>query len=322
MKKILSALVCVSACSIMTASAFQAGVLVGPKTEPRAPLAAQFSLGVLNGDAVEHVFDYEGPGGARRNLSRLDWELKNIVMGGAQISARVTERLTLNGGLWLALSEGSGEMDDYDWLDPDSTDWTHYSLSDVDVTEGYVIDVNAGWDLLQSDNAALRVVAGYKQNGWSWEDRGVFLLYPDNGYIPYPLEGENMINYEQEFRIPYLGLGADYQAGALTFSAYLNWSPLVYANDWDHHIARNIRFKETFENGDMLGAGVDVRYQIERGFFSGVFVGASIHYQQLDLIVGDMEAVDMSTGEYYFGKDEAGIENEYTAFLLNFGFPF
>lgn len=310
------------ASGVMVASAFQAGVIAGPKTEPRATLAAQFSMGLLNGDAVEHVYDYEGANGGRRPLSRLDWDLKDVVMGGGQVSARVTERLSMNGGLWLALTEGSGEMDDYDWMDPGSSDWTHYSLSEVDVTEGYIIDMNLGWELIRSESAALRAVAGYKQNGWSWEDRGVYALYPELGYIPYPFDGQNLINYEQEFRIPYLGLGTDLKSGALTLSGCVNWSPLVEANDWDHHVARNIKFKETFEEGDMLGAGVEVRYLIEQGFLRGVFLGASIQYQQIDLIVGDMEAVDLETGDYYAGKDEAGIENEYTAFMFSAGFSF
>ena len=177
-------------------------------------MAFQGSLGVANGEAKEHVFDYESRGQSRRQLSRLDWDLKNVAMGGGSLSVRLWDRLALNGGLWLALSEGSGEMDDYDWLDVRSSEWTHYSLSDVDVTEGYLLDVNAAWKLMQMHGFSTHVLVGYKQDGWTWEDRGVYLLYPEFGYVPYPLDGENMILYEQEFRMPYRGANVDWSRGA------------------------------------------------------------------------------------------------------------
>lgn len=307
--------------ALMTTSAFQAQVIAGPKTEARAALEAQFSLGVLNGDAEEIVYDYDRFGG-RRKLSQLDWDLKDIVMGGAQISARVTERLSLNGGLWVALTEGTGEMDDYDWGNPASSSWTDYSLSEVDVTEGYILDVNAAWDFMVTDPLALRGVLGYKQNGWTWEDRGVYALYPEFGYIPYLFYGENLIDYEQEFQIPYLGLAMDGSVGAFTLSGYVNWSPLVFASDWDHHIARGIKFEETFKEGDMLGAGLEARYLIEEGFFAGVFLGASLQHQKIDEIIGDMKYHDYITGDRGIIKDSAGISSEYTAFMLSGGFNF
>ncbi len=58
-------------------------------------------------------------------------------------------------------------------------------------------------------------MAGYKQDGWTWEDSGVYLLYPEYGYVPLDLDGENLINYEQEFRMPYLGASADWADGQL-----------------------------------------------------------------------------------------------------------
>lgn len=293
-----------------------------PKEGAGATFAAQFSAGLLNGDAKEHVYDYETADGSRRQLSRLDWDLKKIAMGGGSLSVRVLDKLTLNGGYWAALTEGSGEMDDYDWMEPGSTDWTHYSLSDVDVTEGYVLDLNAAWDLLRRGSFVARVHAGYKQDGWKWEDRGVYLLYPEYGYVPYPLDGENGIDYEQEFRMPYAGGSVDWASGGLAVSGYVNWSPIVAADDWDDHKARTLRFHETFEGGDMLGAGVEVRYEFAEGSLKGLFLAAAVDYQKVDLIIGDMEIEDYSTGERGGDEDTAGIENEYLSISLGGGVKF
>ncbi len=304
-------------------AAFQAGAIAGPRDGAGMPFAAQVSLGVLNGEANEHVYDYETADGSRRQLSRLDWDLKNVAMGGANGSVRLLDKLTINAGYWAALTEGSGEMDDYDWLDTASTDWTHYSLSDVDVTEGYVLDLNVAWDLVSDWNdLAARVFAGYKQDGWTWEDSGKYLLYPEYGYVPQDLDGANMINYEQEFRMPYLGASADWKWNNFTVSGHLTYSPIVEATDWDEHVERSLHFKETFEEGDMMGVGLEARYDFTAGSFNGVFLSAALDYQKIDLIVGDMEVVDASTGESGGDDDVAGIENEYTMISLGGGIRF
>lgn len=300
---------------------FKAAPLAGPNGDAGVSFAAQASLGVLNGEATEHVYDYET--GSRRQLSRLDWDLQSVLMGGGGVSVRFWDKLTVNGGAWLALSEGSGEMDDYDWLDVTSPDWTHYSLSEVDVTEGYIFDLNAAWDLVSGWNGfTARVVAGYKQDGWSWEDRGVYLLYPEYGYVPVGLNGDHLIQYEQEIRMPYLGASADWSAGHFTLSGQVTFSPVVEAEDWDRHLARYLRFHETFENGDMLGFGFEARYDFTQGGFQGMFLSAALDYQKVDLIIGDMEIEDYSTGETGFGPDIAGMENEYLVFSLGGGIRF
>ena len=300
--------------------AFQADVVAGPKLAKEVPFAVQGSLGVVNGMAKEHVYDYDT--GSRRQLSRLDWEIKNVAMAGFNGSVRLLDKLTVNGGWWTALTEGSGEMEDYDWLDYGSPDWTHYSLSEVDVTEGYIFDLNVAWDLWSQKDMTVRAQAGYKQTGWTWEDRGVYLLYPEYGYVPQDLGGDNMINYEQEFRMPYLGASGDWQLGNFTVSGYANWSPLVSAEDWDQHVARTLNFHETFDGGDMYGLGLEGRYAFTRGFFKGAFMTAALDYQLVDLIIGDMEVEDYSTGETGGDEDTAGIENDTLVLSLGLGVNF
>jgi len=305
---------------VSTWAAFQAGVIAGPRDGDVVSSAFQTSLGLLNGEAKEHVYDYDT--GRRRQLSRLDWDLKGILMGGFNGSVRVMDKLTINGGLWTALSEGTGEMDDYDWLDPNSSDWTHYSLSDVDVTAGFIFDLNVAWDLITWEEVTARVYAGYKQNHWEWQDRGVYLLYPEYGYVPEPLYGDNMINYEQTFNIPYLGGSADWVMGDLTLSGYLTYSPIVSAEDKDQHVARTLNFKETFDGGDMFGLGLEARYAFTEGFWQNIFVSAALDYQKVDLIIGDMEVTNYTTGESGGEKNVAGIENEYLVLSVGGGMKF
>lgn len=301
---------------------FQAAPLAVPPGPGGLPVAFELSMGVLNGGAKELVFDYETPTGARRELSRLEWDLKNVVMGGGRATVRVSERFTLNGGAWLALSKGGGEMEDFDWLEPGSRDWTHYSLSDVDVTMGYLLDANVAWDAFVREALVLRALAGYKQNGWEWEDHGKLMLYPNNGYIPVYLNGSTAVRYEQEFRMPYLGVQGAWQGGSWSVSGYVLYAPYVWADDWDDHIVRAISYHSSFDGGTMLAGGVEARFDVEQGPWSGVFFTAAADFQRIDRIVGDAELVYLPTGEWSGAKDVAGIDNTIALVSLGMGFQF
>ncbi len=321
MKKLCLVLSMLALVSAPTWAAFQAGPVAASTDGKGVSFGGQVSLGVVNGEAKEHVYDYETADGSRRQLSRLDWDLKNVVMGGGNGSVRLLKKLTLNGGVWFALTEGNdGEMEDYDWLDMTSSEWTHYSLSEVDVTQGYIVDVNAAWDLVTWNDLTARIYAGYKQNGWTWEDRVQFGIYD---FIYWEGNGDNMINYEQEFRIPYVGGSADWAVGNFTFTGYVTWSPFVSATDWDEHVARDMHYKETFDGGDLLGLGAEARYSFSQGSMKGAFVSAAVDYQKIDLIVGDVEFYGEETGYTVVSDtDMAGVENNYLMISVGGGFQF
>lgn len=311
----------VLACFVFPAASFaalRADVVAPPTGSRSASFGVQASFGYLTGQAKEHVYDYDGVRGARRQLSRLDWDLEGILMGGVNGTLRVADRLTFNAGFWIPLTEGDGQMEDYDWENVHSSRNTHYSLSDVDVTEGYIFDLNMAFDVFRNDWFTGRIYAGYKQDGWVWEDHGIYLLYPEYGYVPYYLHGEHTIRYEQEISMPYIGASADLVWGGLTLSAYCSYSPLVYAKDWDDHLSRGLHFEEEFEHGDMFAAGVSARYAFENGFF----VSAAVDYQVIDRIIGDMYVADYVEREYGFDEDVAGLENEYLVFSLGCGLRF
>ena len=122
--------------------------------------------------------------------------------------------------------------------------------------------------------------------------------------------------------MPYIGASADLTYGDLTISGRLNYSPSVEATDWDDHVERDMHYTEEFEDGEMLGFGLDVRYAFSRGPLQGAFLAAALDVQTIDLIVGDMEFYDASTGEYGGDNDVAGIENSYTVFSLGGGYRF
>ncbi len=69
-------------------------------------------------------------------------------------------------------------------------------------------------------------------------------------------------------------------------------------------------------------SGVEARYAFTQGFFNGAFASAALDYQKIDLMIGDMEVEDTSTGETGGDEDVAGIDNEYLVLSLGLGVYF
>lgn len=289
----------------------------GQSTKP-VHISGEVSGGYLSGLAHEMVYEH-GLRGHRETVSQLDWQLENIFMLGGKASVRILDRLSFNAAMWLAVTEGSGEMRDYDWLVDGASEWSDFSLSDVDVTEGYAFDMNVSVDVIRWQAVNVFVLGGYKQSGWTWEDSGRYALYTVDRWrdTRFDLHGDNMITYEQEFQMPYIGAGVDIQWRGLTVSAYGIFSDWVYAYDWDDHWARELRFEEEFEDGRMYGFGVKATYQFQGGFF----VSGAFDYQKNKLTVGDMYVTENGT-DWYWDKDVAGIDNRVSMFSFAAGFVF
>ena len=66
--------------------AFQADVIAPSGGDRPVSFGVQLSGGLLNGKAKEHVFDNDVFPGERYQVSRLDWDLKNVAMAGFNAS--------------------------------------------------------------------------------------------------------------------------------------------------------------------------------------------------------------------------------------------
>lgn len=284
--------------------------------------SVRLSGGWLNGQARETVYDRVD--GARYKVSELKWDMKNLVMAGAVASVRIHDRLRVNAGFWGAGNQGNGQMDDTDWLiGQRDSPWTDWSLSEVDVTRAYLFDLNASVEYLRFEYMALRAMVGYKENRWAWEDHAIRHIYSTDPTTPEGFRddvsednGENGVNYQQTLRIPYAGLGAVLTVHRLDFDLYFNYSPLVQAQDKDHHVLREVWFEETFRNGNYFGAGLRTTYT----FPCRVFLSGRFDYQVVPEIIGDTE-VWGAEGEFS-STDSAGLENECWMLSLEGGYSF
>ena len=282
--------------------------------------AFQFSSGTVNGVAKEYVVVYSKIAGGRYRLSELDWDIDQVFMAGGNLMMR-DGRAVLNLGYWQAITDGGdGLMQDYDWFDETSPHWTEYSVSAVDVVDGSILDLNAGWEFVQNFHGlTARGLLGYKVDNWKWNARGGYGLYSSLLYVPYVFEDETVCVYKQDISVPYAGLSADMKFRQLVFSAYFLFSPLVQANTRDEHRLRNLTITDDFDQGDMFSAGASARYHLP----SGWFVTSAVDFQKIDLTIGD--AGYRRSYEYYglesYEKfnDYSGFSNQYVSISLGLG---
>ena len=276
-------------------------------------VSGRMSLGVVNGDANERVYN-PATGGT---LSDLNWELDNVMMLGAGVSVTPLHWLKLNADLWVKVSDGSGAMDDYDWF-IEGWEWTHWSHHDDTVVDkGLMFDVNAEMTLLKHNQTTLYGIVGFKHDNWRWIASGGSFVYSVNGFrdtVGTFEDGVEGITYEQWFNTPYIGVGFQADLTPITLTGRIIGSTLVDAEDEDHHHMRNLLFEEDFESGDMISLDLAGTYQwTDQWAFT-----ASFHFQNYSEMKGTTTITDQTTGQTFFiDGDAAGTDHRSSLFALS-----
>lgn len=276
-------------------------------------IVIQPSLGRAWGEAREIVY-VPGERGGRKG-SELIWDITDVMLGGLALSANLSPRWTINAGAWTALNEGRGEMRDYDWF-VEGWPWTDRSISEVAVTDATLYDVQVSMRVWQRNRSAIRGQVGFRHDTWRWEDSFQSFVYSIHAFrdVAGTADGINTVNYEQCYRIPYAGLSAETGVGPVTLDAYVRYSPLVEADDRDHHVIRQLHFEETFSNGNYVAAGLRVTaFPSDRFFVSG-----AVDVQAIPEIIGDMRVRELDLK----AADSAGIEFTSTTLSAQAGWRF
>jgi plasminogen activator len=289
------------------------------------------SVGLVEGTASELAFYYPPPYGDKFKLSELTWDLKDVVMAGVHGSVGYGRWLRFNLGVWSALTEGNGMMVDRDWIYPDSVsawlepndqNWTHESRHpDTSLDAGTIVDVNLSVLALPAGPFSLRGIVGYKNDTWNWSARGGTYIYSTEypgsrdrtGSFP---DGAEVITYEQQYSIPYIGVGADWAWPAFRLESHLLFSPAVSASDSDYHALRGVLFEGDFSGGTYLGLGLNATWAFARHWWATL----GVEYQSISEITGDITI----SGEEGYGRfgDSGGIAMSAMVASLGAGFRF
>jgi outer membrane protease len=181
----------------------------------------------------------------------------------------------------------------------------------VDVIDATMFDINLSLAVAAEEGYSLSVVGGIMVDMWEWDDRGQEFIYSVESFRDTigSFEGRNVIDYEQTFVIPYIGVEAAADLGGISIQGWLIYSSVTLAEDKDHHILRGLHFRETFDGGDYIAFGASATLDIN----DVLFVQGSLESQEVKEIIGDMEIEETGTSN----EDGAGISHE--AMMISVG---
>jgi outer membrane protease len=314
---------CVMAVVLVTEVVSSQAADATPGATPGAPrkrvpvtVSVEGVVAGVDGQADELVYerlDYGPRAGSRHKLSELNWDISGIAMGGAAVSV-VRGRLSVRGQALFALTEGNGEMEDYDWFVFDQPDnWTHRSISDVDVDQGWQADLQGACRLLQKSRFDVSALVGFRSVAWKWSNHGGDYVYSslgadeaEPGYanempdasavrdLVWTDDSDTVgIRYEQRYWVPYVGVLANAKLGLLEIGGHVVGSPFAQAEDADDHLLRQMRYEGSFSGGNYFAYGVTVRVALG----TRLFVRAEVEGQTFQEMDGDVTIYDLASGE-------------------------
>ncbi|MDH5572959.1 MAG: omptin family outer membrane protease [Gammaproteobacteria bacterium] len=276
------------------------------------------STGIATGKANELVYCQPSGCPVDYKLSQLIWEIKDVIMLEAGFSTTADD-VTFNFDGKLRVTEGTGVMDDYDWLylNRDWSDWSHHE--DTRVTEGMILDLSLDFRLYAVSQTNLALVLGYKSETWGWESRGGSYIYSDTDNLGFRDQtgsftpGRLSISYEQKFETPYIGLKFNTSLENWRFHARAIYSNMVDVSATDYHHLRDLTFKNSYEDGEMTAYNATLAYQFGAGF--GLM--ARFDYQEYKEVRGGTDYSVTSTGANAgYCRNCAGTDNSTTTWSL------
>ncbi len=285
------------------------------------------SFGQVQGTCSEKIFDY--PLGKKFLLSDLKWDFRDVTLAGMMTSAGLGGWCRVNIGYWSAFLGGRGFMVDHDWiytnsttetLVPDDTNWTHESRHpDTNLDGGSMFDLNVNILALRAAPFTLRGILGFKSDVWSWSARGGTYIYSNNGFrdtVGAFESQEQVIEYEQNYTLPYLGIGGNWSSPTFLMDIHLLMSPTTWASTTDFHNLRDTTFKGDYFGGYYVGVGLTVTWSITQRW-AATLRG---EYQSISRLTGD---VTMTTSDdLWFFPDACGVGMDALMYSLGTSYRF
>lgn len=258
-------------------------------------------------------------------LSQLIWNSRNIPTISLGISTEFEKSYNINVEGRFGIYGGDGVMDDYDWLDI-GNDWSHWSHhEDTSITGLSTLDFSVDYHLFGKNKKKSAnkwsLVFGYRDESWAWESRGGSYIYSSSGILRDDIgnftPGLAVINYEQSFEMPYLGLKYETRSSKWRFNVQYNYSNQVSVSAIDHHILRNLIFKDDFEKGVMSSYKVGIGYSFMKNF------DISLRYDSYtyDEVRGNTTYIDSTTGiPFAYCLNCAGADNSNQSFAIGLSY--
>ncbi len=307
-----------SGASLSAADAPERGWTIGP------------SLGVHWGTAYEIVYDTSGVENQNEYLSLLIWDLQPAVTVGFESRWESGKKNSLDLKLRSAVpGMPVSEMNDFDWVYTDM-DWSHWSVSDVNLRWGFILDAVHDWRIIHRGPFDLKIGVGYHLDWWAWRDTVKDSVYsttyttktypklfdpshptqPDGfrDQLDAVATGVNAINYDVAYHVPLVSLTVGLNLNTFFLNANGRIGP-VLAFSHDHHLLRydygpdGAHFYDSATGGPWIDATLETGFRTS-GRFSFTVRG---EYAWLKETRGDTVVVPTDGSPPGIAKDAAGF---------------
>ncbi|MBI4834641.1 MAG: omptin family outer membrane protease [Planctomycetes bacterium] len=207
----------------------------------------------------------------------------------------------------ISLAGASGALKDSDWL-TNATDIAVvgqvnngldiYSESTAKMF-AQSMEINGVYNVFRNEKIAAGILAGYIFQSFEYDVSDVEQV----GYGAYAplytgIVNGDVLDYQVEYRIPYLGINSDIVAGEqLDIKLQMGYSNIVHANDTDDHLLRN-----KISENNCQGNAVLFRINAEWTFRPSCLFHINGFMMKIDTIGTQVQ--------YWYGDDPAGAGDE------------
>ncbi len=264
-------------------------------------------------------------------ISELEFPLE-VYMFSMVGSVGFKETLKLSASVKANITDDAGKMKDSDWgvyylagiggAEQGTLDI--YSESDSDLN-ALIVDVNLRYNM----NRKFLVGLGYIHQNFDYEISNLHQWYPSSFYytgvnFPHDVVSGLVLTYEVTYSIPYIEvvlmeasdtfLADTIFDSTLTVEMSLGYSPIVRAEDEDHHLLRSKVNKGDYDDGTAILFSLGGRFDFETNWF----IALQFDYTK---IKADGKSEAFFNGVYDHTID-LKTESEQTFFFLNIGYAF
>ncbi len=260
---------------------------------------------------------------SNKKLSELIWENNSNLIGfGASINNKFI--FTFNFDLYFSFDDGIGTMVDYDWLDFNTTDWTHKSKHNTK-SNVFLGDLNMELKTFNFGKTKITFILGYKYDFLKSSAYGGTFTYSSpygvtsgggsstNGFRN--IEGslaDNVkgVSYSQYFSVPYIGIDKKFGDDSYMIETKLIYTNQVRAEGEDIHHLRDL-VSTFYSEGSLLSLELLLSCKLS----NNIFLKGTFKYDKYNLNRAYLTQT-FNEEDLTFAGYGAGMEEESKLFAL------
>lgn len=276
----------------------------------------EYSVGVEIQNSTSNELVYYP--NTNQKVSELIYKATNTKLLSLSGRYEIYPEYILKIGAKTLIKEGNNVMNDYDWLDDTTNEWSNWSNHpNTKLTKNFNFNINLANNVYEKRNFSSAVSIGY------FGSEKIFEVY-DGNYIYSSANGfrdrigtiEGLgITYKEKVLMPYIELDSTIFNRIHRINFALRYSPNVAMENSDTHHLREFTDTGTHDKSSMLGGSIEYKYKIDRK----TFIQTSYKYSSYEEARGDVKRTYFDGSESFYPKS-SGMKSKDESF--EFGLVF